>query len=216
MSNRLTIWERLRLRKLRRCKRIVVVAHPDDESLWCGKTIAEHPGTGVLCMTNHSNRARRRAFRSAIKALGAVGVILDVPDRRSTPPTEADAQLMLSAVAYILEPSRAITLFTHSPEGEYGHLLHQRVSAVVSSVAKQKQKLELWYFDFLPATGPIPPLQPIQKVAALTAYFPDLETIPESDRKHMRLSALEAPARSTDYLGPSSAIAFIYGKDAPR
>lgn len=216
MTRSLTIRERLRLRQLRRCERIVIVAHPDDESLWCGKTIADQPGTGVLCMTNHSDRARRRAFHSAMRALSAVGVILDVPDRRSSPPTEADEQLMSSAVAYILEPSREVTLFTHAPEGEYGHPLHQRVSAVVSACAGGIHSSDLWYFNFLPVTDPLPPLHPSQKIAALAAYFPDSETIPESDREHLRLSALEAPTRSTEYRGPSTAIAAIYGKDAPR
>lgn len=216
MPHDLSLRDRIQLRKLRRCERVVIVAHPDDETLWCGKTIAEHPGTSVLCLTNRRDRPRRRAFYSALKELGAVGVILDIPDRRSEPASDADERRLHSTVSYILEPLRSMTIFTHGPEGEYGHPLHRRVSEIVSSIAGQASGIEVWFFDFQPATNPLPPLQPHAKVAALSAYFPNFEKAQESDREHLMLSALESPTLSSDYRGSSSAIDVIYGKSQPR
>ena len=216
MPHDLSFRDRIQLRKLRRCERVVIVAHPDDETLWCGKTIAENPGTGVLCMTNRDDRQRRRAFYSALRELGAIGVILDIPDRRSEPASDADERRLHSAVSYILEPLRSTTIFTHGPEGEYGHPLHQRVSSIVSAIADRASDTEVWFFDFQPATNPLPPIQPSQKVAALSAYFPDFEEAQESDREHLKLSALESPTPAAEYRGSSPSIAVIYGKSYPR
>ena len=212
MSSSLSWRERWRLRKLRVCERIVIVAHPDDETLWAGKTIAEHPRTGVLCLTNRGNASRRRAFHGAIRALGAVGVILDVPDRRADLPTAEDDLLIVSALDFVLRPRRPFVLLTHGPEGEYGHPLHQRVSALVTDGAHSRG-LELWYFDFAPLAEPFPAMTPPEKVEALEKYFPHGSDIAETDQDHVRLSALEAPTPASRYRGRSSAIASIYGPE---
>lgn len=212
MGDRLTLRERLWLRPLRGCQRLVIVAHPDDETLWAGATIAAEPGTGVLCLTNRSVRARRSAFQRAMSALGAVGVILDVPDRRSEPPTASDLDQMTAAVRLVLLACPSAAVFTHGPEGEYGHVMHQSVSAVVTTVAKDLGA-DLWYFDFAHLEDPADPGLgvPAAKALAFEAYFPPDGEVPESDAQHMRLSALERPTRARDYQGLSSAVAMIYG-----
>lgn len=190
----------------------MIVAHPDDETLWAGKTIAEHPNTGVLCLTNRGNASRRRAFHRAIRALGAVGVILDVPDRRVDLPTAEDNSHIVEALDFILQPGRPFVLLTHAPEGEYGHPLHQRVSALVTDAAHSRGQ-ELWYFDFAPLAQPLPSMTPPEKVKALERYFPPGSDIATTDKDHMRLSLLEAPTPASRYHGRSSAIASIYGPE---
>lgn len=212
MGAGLTLRERLWLRPLRECQRLVIVAHPDDETLWAGATIAAEPGAGVLCLTNRSVRARRSAFQRAMSALGGVGVILDVPDRRSEPPTESDVDRMAAAVRHVLLACPSADVFTHGPEGEYGHVMHQRVSAVVTTVA-EGLGADLWYFDFAVGDDPadLGLGVPEAKGRAFDAYFPPDREVPESDAQHMRLSALERPTRASDYQGLSPAVAAIYG-----
>jgi len=212
MADRLTLRERLWLRPLRGCQRLVIVAHPDDETLWAGATIAAETGAGVLCLTNRSVRARRSAFQSAMSDLGAVGVILDVPDRRSEPPTASDSDRMAAAVRHVLLSCPSAPVVTHGPEGEYGHVMHQRVSAVVTTVAEDLGA-DLWYFDFAVPEDPADRGMgvPEAKARAFDAYFPPDQAIPESDAQHMRLSALERPTRARDYQGLSPAVAAIYG-----
>ena len=214
MRARLRLRERLWLRPLRGCPRLVIVAHPDDETLWAGATIASEPGAGVLCLTNRSVRARRSAFQHAMRALGAVGVIFDVPDRRSEPPTAFDIDRMTSAVRHVLLSCPSAAVFTHGPEGEYGHVMHQRVSAVVTTAAEELGA-DLWYFDFADPEDPtdLGLGVPEAKARAFDAYFPPDREIPESDAQHMRLSALERPTRASDYQGLSPAVAAIYGSD---
>ena len=190
----------------------MIVAHPDDETLWAGKTIAEHPHTGVLCLTNRGSASRRRAFHGATRALGAVGVILDLPDRRVEQPTAEDDLLIVNALDFVLRPRRPLVLLTHAPEGEYGHPLHRRVSALVTDSAYSRG-LELWYFDFAPLAEPLPDMTPPEKVEALEKYFPPGSDIATTDMDHMRLSLLEAPTPASSYHGRSSAIASIYGPE---
>jgi len=66
----------VRLDELRsddRPRAAVVVAHPDDETLWCGGYVLTHPEflwrIVTLCRAADPNRAPR--FRRVLRALGA-------------------------------------------------------------------------------------------------------------------------------------------------
>ena len=196
------------LRRLQACPQLVIVAHPDDETLWAGATIAALPGTGVLCLTNRGERTRRRAFMAAMKAVGARAVITDVPDRRDAPITAADDALMRQLIRQSASRDQA-RVITHAPEGEYGHVLHRRVSTLVAEEA-QALGVPVWYFDFTAdatrALG-VPPA----KQAALDAYFPPDTGIAESDDVHIRLSRHECPTPASEYRGRSPLIPELYG-----
>jgi len=60
----------------------VVVAHPDDETLWCGGYILAHPEFDwrivTLCRASDPDRAPK--FRMVLERLGAVGVMADLDD----------------------------------------------------------------------------------------------------------------------------------------
>ena len=60
----------------------VVVAHPDDETLWCGGYILAHPEYDwrivTLCRASDPDRAPK--FRRVLEQLGAVGDMADSDD----------------------------------------------------------------------------------------------------------------------------------------
>ena len=58
----------------------MIVAHPDDETLWGGAHIADG-GYLVVCITNGNNPTRSAEFQSVMQASGNVGLILSYPDK---------------------------------------------------------------------------------------------------------------------------------------
>ena len=59
---------------------LMIVAHPDDETLWGGAHIADG-GYLVVCITNGNNPTRSAEFQSVMQASGNVGLILSYPDK---------------------------------------------------------------------------------------------------------------------------------------
>ncbi len=110
----------------------VVVAHPDDESLWAGGLLLSHPEWRVfvaaLCRRSDPDRAPK--FYLALKRLGADGAMGDLddgPDQRPLSEAEVASQVLslLPAGVYDL-------VVTHSLRGEYTrHRRHEETARAV-------------------------------------------------------------------------------------
>ena len=57
---------------------LMIVAHPDDETLWGGAHIADG-GYLVVCITNGYNATRSAEFQAVMQASNNVGLILSYP-----------------------------------------------------------------------------------------------------------------------------------------
>lgn len=106
-------------------KNLMVVAHPDDETMWGGALPIRYPGdwTIVCCTVPRRDPERALLFGEACKRLGAQPVLIPYQE----PPVHgAIKDLILPEEDYDL-------VVTHGPEGEYGHPHHQQVSKMVTT-----------------------------------------------------------------------------------
>jgi LmbE family N-acetylglucosaminyl deacetylase len=123
-------------RSASRPRAAVVVAHPDDETLWCGGYILAHPEflwrIVSLCRAEDLDRAPKfRRVLQQLKAEGAMAELDDGPEQVPLPIEEVQATI----VRLLAEGSYSLIL-THGPRGEYTQ--HRRHEECCQSV------VELW------------------------------------------------------------------------
>ncbi|HOY96348.1 MAG TPA: PIG-L family deacetylase [Catalimonadaceae bacterium] len=140
---------------------LLIVAHPDDETLWAGGAILLHPEWKCFvistCRGGDAERAHR--FRKALEILKADGAMADLddgPDQIPLSPQELE-----STILDLLPSTPFDLLITHHPKGEYTHhLRHEEVSKAVVDLWNEGKiaARNLWTFAYQDADG---------------AYFPE-------------------------------------------
>jgi LmbE family N-acetylglucosaminyl deacetylase len=132
---------------------LVIVAHPDDETLWSGGTILSHSEINWTIMTlcRKSDPDRAPKFLKVAKQLGAKGFMADLDDGPDQKPLK-QTDIQKTILSALSEKSFDIIL-THNPKGEYTrHLRHEETSQAVlglwnDSKLKAKQLLSFAYED---------------------------------------------------------------------
>jgi len=101
----------------------VIVAHPDDETLWAGGLITRFQSLDVICCTVPARDPERAIkFFNAVRVLGAYPILI--------PFVESPANELIQHLD-VLDLSRYDTVITHNEKGEYGHLHHRQVHEYV-------------------------------------------------------------------------------------
>ena len=129
----------------------LIVAHPDDETLWAGGILLQHPEWHCfiisLCRASDHDRASR--FRNALKVLKANGNMRDLDDGPEQTPL--DDQRVQVTILELLPRTHFDLVITHNPSGEYTkHRRHEEVSkAVIELWCAQKLRTDaLWTFAY--------------------------------------------------------------------
>lgn len=130
---------------------VVIVAHPDDETLWAGGTILMHPESKwtivTLCRKNDPDRAPK--FFRALEHLNATGTMGDLDDGPEQTPL--DSHVVRNTVMELLPSSGFDLIITHSTSGEYmRHVRHEETARAVLTLwnTGKLDARELWSFAY--------------------------------------------------------------------
>jgi len=129
----------------------VIVAHPDDETLWAGGLMLVHPRTewGVISLCRGSDADRRPRFFKAMEVYGALGCMGDLDDGPDQTPLSPAA--VRQAVLWLVGSNRFDLVITHDLAGEYTrHRRHEETAAAVVSLYREGRLPadNLWRFAY--------------------------------------------------------------------
>jgi len=134
----------------------VVVAHPDDETLWAGGVILMHPQwrckVFTLCRGGDPDRSPK--FHRALARLGASGAMADLDDGVEQAPLPSS--IAQRTVSQFLGRQVFDLVITHAPHGEYTrHRRHGEVFAAVRRLWETGaiDTGELWLFAYEDGDG---------------------------------------------------------------
>jgi LmbE family N-acetylglucosaminyl deacetylase len=129
----------------------MIVAHPDDETLWAGGMILSRPSWRwfILSLCRGSDTDRASRFFNALKIYGVEGKMEDLDDGPEQVSLEKHA--IEAAVLRSLPSTQFDLVITHSPAGEYTrHRRHEEAGETIISLwlAGKIQTDELWLFAY--------------------------------------------------------------------
>ncbi len=155
----------------------LIVAHPDDETIWSGGTVLMNPQWqwSIICLCRGNDADRAVKFHRVLQEYGATGLMgnLDDGPEQSPIPIELTQQTILS----LLGGCSFDIILTHSPYGEYTrHRRHEETGRAVASLwrAASLKADQLWMFAYQDSgrggiTDPPCPIQNASRITTLAA-----------------------------------------------
>lgn len=127
-------------------KNLMIVAHPDDETIFGGAHLIEDDYT-VVCITCGQIEYRNNEFKEVMEKTNDNFIMLGFDDRinKTGPISDWSYQYddIYNELEKIINSEDWDTIVTHNPDGEYGHQHHIMTSQMVTEIAGTDN---LYYF----------------------------------------------------------------------
>lgn len=125
--------------------KLMIVAHPDDETLWGGKALIEDDYL-VVCITCGKVKSRVFEFVNVMHTTNDKYIMLGYPDKTNGERDNWDTvyEDITKDLKEIIKLKDWELIVVHNPEGEYGHQHHKMTSNIVTEIVENKDIL--YYF----------------------------------------------------------------------
>lgn len=130
------------LRKKKEINRIVFVAHPDDESIWCDEKLDNKTHVvvvfGLSKLGQEIAKIRKNEFKNAMEISECSYEIWNYLEKTNKFKSESEVEHNITKVLDNFKNIQEI--YTHNEFGEYGHIDHIRLHNIVKNVVKKYYK----------------------------------------------------------------------------
>lgn len=132
--------------KYKGINKLMIVAHPDDETFWGGAHLIEDNYL-VVCITCGTVKRRVEEFKKAMSITGDKYIMLGYPDLTNGKKDDwSKVHVNIkSDLEKIINYKHWEMIVTHNPYGEYGHIHHIMTNRMVTELSDEDV---LYYFGY--------------------------------------------------------------------
>jgi hypothetical protein len=132
-----------------KAKNLMIVAHPDDETIWGADHLIEEDYL-VVCVTCGTNKTRDKEIARALSISDDELIKLGYPDNPGGVISDwsDEKEDIINDLKEIILMKNYDKIVTHNPTGEYGHPQHIMLNKFVTQITKEYNLTdELYYFS---------------------------------------------------------------------